>query len=272
MLVHLLPASLLALALAPLATLAADATPALNNPPGTGYQAILPTSKSSVSGEIQIGSTPSGKGANVQVIVRNLPSEGGPFSMFDPNTFSGCVSRTDVDIAYHIHEYPVPADGNCTGTGAHLDPFGRGEDPPCDDTKPETCQVGDLAGKHGKLTPQRYSDNYDDAFLSLVPGDQEFIGGKSIVVHFANKTRITCADLVLLGGNSTSTNSTSTNSTMTLSLSVPSGTASNTASRTDSSMTSSTASETATGESNAAVTMGAYGLGAGLMGMLAFLL
>lgn len=54
--------------------------------------------------------------------------------------------------------------------------------------------------------------SYDDAFLSLVPGDQEFIGGKSIVVHFANKTRITCADLVLLGGNSTSTNSTSTNS------------------------------------------------------------
>ncbi|KAI6886470.1 hypothetical protein KC334_g15638, partial [Hortaea werneckii] len=163
-------------------------------------------------------------------------------------------------------------DGNCTGTGAHLDPFKRDEDPPCDDTKPETCQVGDLAGKHGKLTPQRYSDNYDDAYLSLVPGDQEFIGGKSIVVHFANKTRITCADLVLLGGNSTSTNSTSTNSTMTLSLSVPSGTASNTASRTESSMTSSTASETAAGESNAAVTMGAYGVGAGLMGMLAFML
>lgn len=158
MLGHLLPASLLALALAPLATLAADATPALNNPPGTGYQAILPTSKSSVSGEIQIGSTPSGKGANVQVIVRNLPSEGGPFSMFDPHTFSGYVSGTDIVTAYHIHEYPVPSDGNCTGTGAHLDPFKRGEDPPCDDTKPETCQVGDLAGKHGKLTPQRYSD------------------------------------------------------------------------------------------------------------------
>ena len=53
---------------------------------------------------------------------------------------------------YHIHEKPVPADGNCTGTGAHLDPYKRGETPPCDASKPETCQTGDLSGKHGNLT------------------------------------------------------------------------------------------------------------------------
>ena len=53
---------------------------------------------------------------------------------------------------YHIHDQPVPADGNCTATLAHLDPYIRGEIPPCDNTQPETCQVGDLTGKHGNVT------------------------------------------------------------------------------------------------------------------------
>jgi len=52
---------------------------------------------------------------------------------------------------YHIHDEPVPASGNCTQTLAHLDPFIRGEDPPCDASAPETCQVGDLSGKYGKI-------------------------------------------------------------------------------------------------------------------------
>ena len=52
---------------------------------------------------------------------------------------------------YHIHEFAVPADGNCTGTGAHLDPYARTESPPCDASKPATCQLGDLSGKHGKI-------------------------------------------------------------------------------------------------------------------------
>jgi hypothetical protein len=53
---------------------------------------------------------------------------------------------------YHIHEKPVPADGNCTGTGAHLDPYKRGEVPICDAAKPESCQTGDLSGKFGNFT------------------------------------------------------------------------------------------------------------------------
>ena len=28
---------------------------------------------------------------------------------------------------YHLHDHPVPTDGNCTNTLAHLDPFQRGE-------------------------------------------------------------------------------------------------------------------------------------------------
>jgi hypothetical protein len=48
---------------------------------------------------------------------------------------------------------PVEADGNCTKTLAHLDPFIRGEVTPCMKERPETCQVGDLAGKHGPMKP-----------------------------------------------------------------------------------------------------------------------
>lgn len=63
-------------------------------------------------------------------------------------------------IVYHIHAMPVPADGNCTGTGPHVDPYVRGEVPPCDNTQPQTCQVGDLTGKHGNITGSSFSARY----------------------------------------------------------------------------------------------------------------
>lgn len=72
------------------------------------------------------------KGVKVEVKIHGLPTEGGPFS-------------------YHVHDQPVPADGNCTRTAAHLDPFIRGQKVPCDPKRPASCEVGDLAGKHGKI-------------------------------------------------------------------------------------------------------------------------
>lgn len=58
---------------------------------------------------------------------------------------------------YHIHDKPVPADLNCTGAGAHLDPYARGESPACDADHKESCQVGDLSGKYGNITTTGYS-------------------------------------------------------------------------------------------------------------------
>ncbi|RPB11882.1 hypothetical protein P167DRAFT_536281 [Morchella conica CCBAS932] len=52
---------------------------------------------------------------------------------------------------YHVHDQPVPADGNCNGTLAHLDPYQRGQTPACDKTAPETCEVGDMSGKHNAI-------------------------------------------------------------------------------------------------------------------------
>lgn len=101
-------------------------------------------------------------------------------------------------VVYHLHVAPVPADGNCTQTLAHLDPTERGEATPCDAAHPETCQTGDLSGKHGNLTSDPFVKTYTDLFSATKPGVGAFFGNRSVVVHFGNKTRITCANFVLV--------------------------------------------------------------------------
>ncbi|KAK1990324.1 superoxide dismutase, partial [Colletotrichum falcatum] len=158
-----------------------DAT-VVSNPVGVLYEAFLPEQpffkagslNGNVQGSIIAFTGPEGKGVEFKVRFSNLPKEGGPFS-------------------YHIHADPVPADGNCTKTLAHHDPFIRGEATPCDASKPETCQVGDLSGKHGAVTGD-YEKVYLDPYLSIAEGPGSFFGNRSFVFHFANKTRITCAN------------------------------------------------------------------------------
>lgn len=86
-------------------------------------------------------------------------------------------------------------DGNCTATLAHLDPYIRGEATPCDKTAPETCQVGDLSGKYGDIPGDvdEWEMSYVDLYASTVEGLGAFFGNRSIVFHYPNKTRITCA-------------------------------------------------------------------------------
>ncbi|KAF2264585.1 Cu,Zn superoxide dismutase-like protein, partial [Lojkania enalia] len=147
-----------------------------SNPIGASYIAELPVkANSNVVGSLAASSAPDGKGVLFALSVSGLPSEGGPFM-------------------YHIHEKPVPADGNCTGTGTHLDPYKRGETPACDGTKPETCQTGDLSGKYGTITGTAGSQNYIDLYSSTNPSDPAYFGNLSVVIHLANKTRVACAN------------------------------------------------------------------------------
>jgi len=148
-----------------------------NSPLGTSYVATLPE-KGTVRGSIAGTSATDGKGVNFAVSISGLPAEGGPFM-------------------YHIHEKPVPTDGNCTGTGAHLDPYKRGEVPPCDPTQKETCQTGDLSGKYGTFDGPEGTQSYLDLYSSTDPADPSYFGDLSIVIHFANKTRITCANFTV---------------------------------------------------------------------------
>ncbi|KAK3337107.1 superoxide dismutase [Cercophora scortea] len=156
-----------------------------NNPPGAVFKATLPETAftktaypdgGNIKGEVVAVSSPDGRGVIFRVSFSNLPTTGGPFP-------------------YHLHVNPVPANGNCTATLAHLDPFARGEDPVCDPNAPETCQVGDLSGKHGKipLGVDPFVVTYTDLYASTLEGIGAFFGNRSLVVHFANKTRITCA-------------------------------------------------------------------------------
>ncbi|EKJ76721.1 hypothetical protein FPSE_03132 [Fusarium pseudograminearum CS3096] len=166
-------------------TVAQDAPRVNDNPPGVGFKATLPKEPffkdaaidGNVKGYIHAQATDSGQGVKFMVKFSNLPKEGGPFT-------------------YHIHVDPVPDNGNCTATLAHLDPFARGEDPPCDAEKPESCQVGDNSGKHGKITSDPFETEYIDYYASTKEGIGAFFGNRSFVLHYANKTRITCANFV----------------------------------------------------------------------------
>lgn len=154
---------------------------------------------STVQGSIIISSTSGGSGVSVSVNFTGFPSEAayGPF-------------------VYHIHELAVPANGNCSATMGHLDPTDRGEYYPCVVGAPATCQVGDLAGKHGNITLTNFVAQYSDAFLSTNPSSPAFFGNRSVVIHTANTTRITCANFTLVNSTSTSTNGTSPTATQTV--------------------------------------------------------
>ncbi|CAK39892.1 hypothetical protein AnigIFM59636_007504 [Aspergillus niger] len=111
------------------------------------------------------------------------------------------IPDNDQQLVYHIHQKPVPQDGNCYSTGAHLDPYGRGDATPCDINAPQTCQVGDLSGKHGPIwAPDNevFSTTYTDWFLSNVEGEPAFFGNLSLVVHAADNSRLACGNFVQL--------------------------------------------------------------------------
>ncbi|EAQ92701.1 hypothetical protein CHGG_00936 [Chaetomium globosum CBS 148.51] len=128
-------------------------------------------------GEVTAEANPDGQGVRFTLKLSNLPTTGGPFS-------------------YHLHVDPVPENGNCTATLAHLDPYIRGEATPCEKSSPATCQVGDLSGKHGAITPDAegaFEATYVDLYASTLEGIGAFFGNRSIVFHHPNKTRISCA-------------------------------------------------------------------------------
>lgn len=165
-----------------------NATVVEDNPPGVIYTASLPSmnlssqnsSQRNVMGSIIATANPDGIGVMFNVSFSNLPTTGGPF-------------------AYHLHVAPVPSDGNCTSTMGHLDPFIRGEAIACNMSLPQTCQVGDLSGKHGKITSDPFEASYSEEFASTTEGLGSFFGNRSLVVHSSDKTRIACANFTLAG-------------------------------------------------------------------------
>ncbi|ERS97959.1 cytosolic cu zn superoxide dismutase [Sporothrix schenckii 1099-18] len=175
-----------------------NATVTNNNPSNVTYIATLPSSAFAAGafpdggnfvGSVSAEAGPGGVGVTYHVNISHLPSTGGPFM-------------------YHVHTHPVPPNGNCSGTLGHLDPFDRKDQPPCDPNLKETCQVGDLSGKYGNISLDPYTATYHDLYSSLDSSSESFIGNRSIVLHFANTTRITCANFTVAEATLTPANRT----------------------------------------------------------------
>lgn len=194
---------------------------------------------------------PDGSGVMFHVAFSGLPDAGGPFRRYTPPRWFTPM-RSNQKSVYHIHDQPVPANGNCTSTLAHLDPYQRGETPACDASAPDTCQVGDLSGKHGKVTSTdgSFTSTYAEAYASTLEGIGAYFGNRSFVLHYANTTRITCANFAAVAAasgsgscsSSTTTTSGSTRTTSTTSKTTATGSAATTTTR----RTNATATATST--------------------------
>ncbi|KAF1943749.1 Cu,Zn superoxide dismutase-like protein [Clathrospora elynae] len=160
------------------------------------------------------------------VVMGSLEAVGGPEGVMFTVNLTGLPDQAQFGpFNWHIHALPVPSDGNCTATMGHLDPTNRGELYMCDPAQPSTCQVGDLAGKHGGkiMTPGNFSTTFMDPYLSVMEGSKGFFGGLSFVLHSGNTTRLTCANFEMVSaGNGTMNGSASGT------MSMPSPTGSNT--------------------------------------------
>lgn len=141
-----------------------------NSPTDVRYVARF---ENKIGGKIEF-SSPNGS-VLVNVNLSGLPASGGPFP-------------------YHIHQLRVPADGNCTGAGGHLNPYNGSESA----TALADKEVGDLSGKHGRITGQSFTTSYIEQYISLNESDPAFIGNLSVVVHFSNSSRLACSNITKL--------------------------------------------------------------------------
>ncbi|KAL2706789.1 hypothetical protein KLU848_4614 [Kluyveromyces marxianus] len=104
------------------------------------------------------------------------------------------ISSMEPNLLYHIHAKPVdPSDETCDSTGGHFNPYNGTS--PCGKNLSK-CEVGDLSGKYGNIDFSYFESEYLDPYLSLVEGDESYIGGKSITFHYLNGTRYACSNIV----------------------------------------------------------------------------
>lgn len=177
-----------------------DAAIINDNPVGDVYEVVF-DKEGTVKGKITFTAAKNGTGVDVDV------------------DLEGKFAGVEGPYAYHIHAEPVPANGSCAATLAHLDPYQRGQKPDCDASKPETCEIGDLSGKHGKIpsangSTTHFHDHYTELYASTKEGIGAFLGNVSVVIHAPNSSRLACSNIELkkgsavAGGNATSSNHT----------------------------------------------------------------
>lgn len=158
--------------------------------------------------------TPSNSDALVAHAIVNINKGGvGAFILFtslqNSTAVSGAVTIEGLpagEYTYHIHEKPVPQNGDCAATGGHYDPYAK-KGAKCTKDTLTDCEVGDLSGKFGKLNftgdKSKSKDNnkdevwinYEDPTIKLTKGADGIVG-RSIVIHNPAGDRIACGNIV----------------------------------------------------------------------------
>lgn len=160
--------------------------PTANDSPQETYEAIF---DGALQGSVEFQGLSNGS-IEISVDLSGFPEEGGPFT-------------------YHVHEAPVPSNGSCAGTLLHLNPYGG----QANATSTDELEISDLSGRYGALQGDTET-LYVDEYLSLNSDSEAFIGGLSVTVHLANSSRLACANITHVHGESSSaSNSTASNGT-----------------------------------------------------------
>jgi hypothetical protein len=253
-----------------------------NNPSQVAYVATFPTGNG-IQGQIEGVSDSNGTGVSFNINFFNFPDASeGPFRKQSPHNSYQTFLRYRVQLTsyppvYHIHVDPIPPSGDCAATLGDLDPYERGDSPPCDASQPATCEVGDLSGKHGEMSPEAdsgFQAAYLELYISTEPGLNSFFGNRSIVIHSHNLTRLACANFKLAvgsptpspvsGGSVSSTAAAATTTTASSSATAASSTA-------GSSSTASGSSASASASSKGGAVMKIVNSGAVLAGIAGFM-
>ena len=124
------------------------------------------------------------------------------------NYGDGTQSQT-VNHKWHVHQYKVGNDSDansdrCMSVSGHYNPYGvdltGNYGTECSSGNPLRCEVGDLSGKHGKLSVRSATNGMQRAFFTDVDlplSGPLSIVGKSVVIHEANNGggRLSCANI-----------------------------------------------------------------------------
>jgi hypothetical protein len=177
-----------------------------------------------VTGSVNATANDDGRGVKYSINVSGFNGKIGPFP-------------------WHIHEHKVEG-GDCKTALAHQNLNHVDPEKKCDTNAPETCENGDMSGKHGKISALMYGGflNYAAQFVDLYTSTNSdhpaYIGNLSIVIHLPDKSRLACANFALVSGNaskpgedfslSTSTATSQFNATSTKTPPYPTTTESNT--------------------------------------------
>ncbi|CAG2196972.1 unnamed protein product [Mytilus edulis] len=121
----------------------------------------------------------------------------------------GNNSSRSVDHKWHVHVGKVGSDalissGRCSSVEGHYNPYSvdltGNYNPECNPNNPLRCEVGDMSGKHGKISVRSTSGtiqrNFFTDFDLPLTGDLKILG-RSVVIHAADSGggRLSCADI-----------------------------------------------------------------------------